>query len=377
MRKIVLACGGTGGHIFPAFSTAEELKARYPDTRITYICGKKDIENAIFKMISHEKVYSVESAPFRGIKSLFSPSFLLKLSGGIRHSFSILKKEKPAVVVGFGGHYSFPVIAAAKLLRIPTMIHEQNVYPGMANKVLTRWVDGVALSFSQSKKYLPPHRNFSTTGNPIRAFIEKDCRQQALDFFNFQNEKVTMLVLGGSQGAESINLCYLEALKILAPDTRAKIQVVHLCGRMDPQEAEKTALAQGVRAKAFSFFERMDLAYGATDFAIGRAGATFLAEIRSKKIPAILVPYPFAGGHQLLNANAFIEDSASIVVEQSELNPEKLAEILENFIRHALEQRASLNLGDRIGESSEAFPPLTENSRSRLAEFIEECAGWK
>lgn len=368
MMKILLACGGTGGHIFPAFSVADEIKKTYPKATIVYICGKKDIEDAIFRMISGEKVYSVESAPFRGSRSLWSPSFLIKLAGGFFASCDILMKEQPSVVVGFGGHYSFPVIAAAKFFGVKTLIHEQNVVPGMANKVLTRIVDGVALSFPETEKYLPKNQRMCVTGNPIRAHIERDCRQEALDFFGFSEGKVTLLVLGGSQGSESINTVFLESLSRLSTDIKDRLQVVHLCGKMEPGQAEAALKKEGVSARAFSFFERMDMAYGATDFAIGRAGATFLAEMKAKGIPAILVPYPFAGGHQKLNAEAFLSDKHSVIIDQQDLNAERLAESIRVFHGRAIDNRARITAA-----GSKSGSEIT-NSRVKLMNLILEIS---
>ena len=368
-KRVLLACGGTGGHIFPAFSVAEEIKKKYPELKLVYVCGNKDIESAIFRLISGEKVIAVESAPYRGSRSLFSPSFLLKLTRGFWRSVGILKREKPAIVVGFGGHFSFPVILAAKLMGIPTVIHEQNVMPGFANKVLARLVSGVALSFEETRRYLPSHRLVRVTGNPIRASIERDCREEGLRFFGFSSDKVTALVLGGSQGAESINTVFLETLKLLPMADRASLQVVHLTGKMSTVSAEASCAKGGVFSRAFSFFERMDLVYGVADFAIGRAGATFLAEAAAKKIPAILVPYPFAGGHQLLNAKEFLRDGRSLVIEQKDLSPQTLAPVVVEFIKAAMEKKQKTNI------FPQEHAPL--NTRTKVMNFIEECAGWR
>ncbi len=367
-RCLILACGGTGGHIFPAFSVAEELKKKYPSLRLVYVCGNKDIENAIFRMVSQEKVIPIDSAPFRGARSFFNGVFLLKLAQGFYQAFTILRKEKPAVVVGFGGHFSFPMILMARGLGIKTMIHEQNVMPGFANKVLTRWADAVALSFEDTRKYLPPHRNMRETGNPIRAAIDRDCRQEALGFFGFSANKVTVLVLGGSQGAESINTVFLEALSQVPVSVKSLLQVVHLTGKMSTALAEETCMKEGVVCRAFSFFERMELAYGAADFAVGRAGATFLAEAKAKKMPAILVPYPFAGGHQLLNAKAFVEDGRSLIIHQSDLSPVMFAPIFQDFVERAMQQKNKPIVSPLINAAL--------NSRIKLMTFIEECAGW-
>ena len=363
--KIVFACGGTGGHIFPAFSVAEELKKRDPRTEIIYVCGKKDIEHAIFKIVAGEKVVPIESAMFGGALSLFNPSFLIKLFSGFRQANGFLKKEKPDLVVGFGGYFSFPAVFIAKWLNIRTLIHEQNAVPGMANKFLSRFVDGIALSFPDTAEHLSGKNRFRVTGNPVRASIENVSREEALRFFNFSGDKITILVLGGSQGSESINGFFLEAMNFIAEDLMARIQVLHLCGKM-PIEATESAFSKfGVAGKAYSFFERMDLAYGATDIAIGRAGATFLAEIAVKNIPAILIPYPYGSGHQLVNAKAFGRTRDSVLIEQKDLTPESLAGRLVEYIQKVEENRRDHRF---------AKPDRSESSNARelLADFIEE-----
>jgi len=375
--KIILACGGTGGHIFPAFSVAEELKRRQPSCQIIYACGKKDIESSIFKIVRDEKVISVQSAPFGGRLSLLNPVFLLKLTKGFLQSFFILMKERPQIVVGFGGYFSFPVILVARLLGIRTLIHEQNVAPGVANVFLSRWVDGVALSFAETGTYFSRVKNTRVTGNPIRSSVEKDRREEALSFFKFSRDKVTVLVLGGSQGAESINTLFLEGLFLLSGELKTKVQVLHLCGRMSVETVEAALKAQGVDGRVFSFFERMDLAYGACDFAIGRAGATFLAEIAVKKIPSILIPYPYGDGHQRLNAKAHSQGRECVVAEQKELTPVILAGLLTRFIKNeeAKSERVlngSKNIG---GNGHHRFDSMTANSRVLLADFIEEVRG--
>ena len=364
--KILMACGGTGGHIFPAFSVAEELKQRDPGAKIVYVCGKMDIENAIFKIVTGEKVTSVEGAPFRGLRSLLSPLFLIKLIRGLWQSLRVLTRERPDLVAGFGGHFSFPIVCIARLLRIPTLIHEQNVVPGKANKVLVKFVDAVALSFNETREALRIKDHFRVTGNPIRSAIEKDRRAEALDTFHFSSDRSTLLVLGGSQGAESINLLFLGALSFIPEPLKKRVQVLHLCGRMATAVVEEAFKKAGISGKAYSFFERMDLAYGVTDLALGRAGATFLAEIRAKNIPAILIPYPAADGHQLVNAKVFCREGRSMFWEQKDMTSEKLAEALTEFINKiAAQGRTEPRDPRKIYEGP-------KNPRSLLADYMME-----
>lgn len=361
--KIVLACGGTGGHTFPAISVQEELKARDSGVKIVYVCGKMDIENAIFRAIRGEKLYSVESAPFRGARSLASPAFLVKLLRGFWQSLGILRREKPRVVVGFGGHFSFPMIVAARCLGIPTLIHEQNAVPGIANKVLARWVNGVALSFAEARLHLKTVSPTRVTGNPIRSSIERDCHENALGFFGFSAERRTVLVLGGSQGAQSINAVFLEMLSNMPESWKEQLQFLHLCGKMQPREVEMLFKSRNVMGRAYSFFDRMDLVYSAANVAVGRAGATFLAEIAVKNIPAVLVPFPFGGGHQLENARAFGRAHPAAVILQENLNAETLWACLEDFLKHPNPEPQTRAVSAESGN---------ENSRVKLADFILE-----
>ncbi|MEI8345812.1 MAG: glycosyltransferase, partial [Candidatus Omnitrophota bacterium] len=225
-KTLFLACGGTGGHIFPAFAVAEELAGRHPDLNIRYICGDKDIESKIFATIPKNRFDVIRSAPFRGVRSFADPSFLLKLIQGIRSARELLASGKPDLVVGFGGYLSFPLVWMAGGMKIKTLIHEQNVVPGTANRLLSGRVDAAALSSEATRKALTRCRRTVVTGNPIRPMIERDCAREALDLFGFDPDRLTILVLGGSQGAESINTIFLGALRFIGKQYRRKIQVL-------------------------------------------------------------------------------------------------------------------------------------------------------
>jgi UDP-N-acetylglucosamine--N-acetylmuramyl-(pentapeptide) pyrophosphoryl-undecaprenol N-acetylglucosamine transferase len=286
---------------------------------------------------------------------------------GFCQSAAILLRERPGAVVGFGGYFSFPVILTARLFGIPTLVHEQNVIPGVANRFLSRYVGGVALSFEETKRYLPAAKRLRTTGNPIRSAIERDAREEAMRFFGFSPEKTTILVLGGSQGAESINTFFLEALAHLPAELKERIQALHLCGRMDPAASEAVLRREGVAGRVFSFFDRMDLAYGASDLAVARAGATFLAEAAAKDLPAILIPYPFGSGHQRVNAEAFARTHRATVIEQRDLTAETLAALVTKYLAEGGPQGAKAR---GTAESNGV-----KNARGLLADFIEETIG--
>lgn len=358
---VVLAAGGSGGHIFPAIGLAEELKKRHSSIRVIYLCGAKDIESRILRGAGGDGFYPIESAPFRGIASAVDPRFLSRLYRGYRTARRLLALERPAVVAGFGGYYSFPAVLAARSLGVPTLLHEQNVVPGRANRLLARWVDAVAVSCAQTTRSFRGARRIVHTGNPVRESIERDCRQEALRSFGFSADRKTLLVLGGSQGAESINTIFAQALGLLEEGTRERLQTLHLCGRMDPRESERLSGLAGVPARAFAFFDRMDLAYGAADVALGRAGATFLSEIAEKDISAILVPYPHGDGHQRWNARAFADRCGAEIVEQADLTPERIADLLRKALQGQSVRRRRLS-----GEGAAA--------RGRLADLVIELA---
>ena len=357
--NFLFACGGSGGHIFPALAVAQELERRQPGSRVYFACGNRDIESEIFRVVPKDAVFPVSGAPFRGARSIVDPRFLLKLLQGYFQSRALLQKLKPAVVVGFGGYVSFPVLMAAKRLGIKNALHEQNVAPGRANRVLSGFVDAVALSFEESLPVFRKARRKKVTGNPIRASIEKDCREEALNFFGFSPEKHTLLVLGGSQGAESINRLFLESLPFWDDDMKREWQALHLCGIMLPAQAEASARSGGIFSRAFSFFGRMDLAYSAADVCLGRAGATFLAEIDAKGLPAMLVPYPHGDGHQRQNARVFAAHRVARVAEQSQLTPEKVARTLRELMQEA--QKIPVRR-------------TASGARAALADFVEELS---
>lgn len=365
--KILLACGGTGGHIFPAFSVAEELRRRHPDAELVYVCGKKDIESVIFKIIAGEKILSIDSAPFQGSVPFLRPMNLIKLLSGFFKGLLVLLHEKPDLIVGFGGYLSFPLLLAGFFLRKKTLIHEQNVVPGLANRWLALLTNGVALSFSETTPYFRRKKMVRVTGNPIRSSIELASRDEALRFFGFSKDKWTILVLGGSQGSESINRFFVEMLQTLPKELCDGIQVLHLCGKMPVEVARRALRGAGVEGKVYSFFERMDLVYAVSDLAIGRAGATFLAEIETKGIPALLVPYPYGNGHQLLNAQVHARHYEARVLEQKNLTGQRFQDEVVHFIRESKGRRNPLpSTGGRLRS------PV--NARERLADFIEELA---
>jgi UDP-N-acetylglucosamine--N-acetylmuramyl-(pentapeptide) pyrophosphoryl-undecaprenol N-acetylglucosamine transferase len=274
----------------------------------------------------------------------------------------------PDVVVGFGGLVSAPVVLAARLRRrrIAALLHEQNAAMGRANRLLARWVDRVALSFPDTQAR-PGRTPAVLTGLPIRPAIGGAAREDAADRFGLNPDRPTILVLGGSQGARAVNRLMTRLLASLSPEERAQWQFVHLTGTSDEGMVRRAYAAAGATAWVAPFLGAMGAAYAHADLVIARAGASTIAELACCGIPAILIPYPFAGGHQRANASLVKACGAGVVVEESSAGPERvLGEVrrllADPALRRAMGRRmrtlhasqATTRLSDAIAELAAA-----------------------
>jgi len=249
-------------------------------------------------------------------RNIFAISvFLTKLFIGTIKSVAVLLKFKPDAVIGFGGYVSGPVVLLAALSGIKTIVHEQNVYPGKANMILARFVGKIAISFPETMAYL---KGFESkvifSGNPLREDLERDDRTRSADSFN-------ALIIGGSQGAHKLNTIVPAALNLIQDSRREMLNLVHIAGKNEKEEVEKSYNKIGVKSRVFSFTERMARLYNECDFVISRSGAMTVSELLALAIPAILVPYPYAGGHQKLNAMAAWKAGSAILLEEADLTP--------------------------------------------------------
>ena len=307
--KVLIAAGSSGGHIFPAIATTFRLKELNKSTEIRFVGSGKKLDGDIFKNEGYD--YYTVSSKRRIFKDLFS-------------AFFILRKFQPDIAVGFGGYVSFPVLIMAKLLGIPTMAHEQNLCPGLANRILSNLVDRVAVSFKETNNFFLRKSIIEETGNPLRANLVKLDKAKALERFGLNQGKFTMLVMGGSQGAHFVNEIVLEALNDMSDAQKGRLQVIHLSGIIDFEFVKARYESISVANKVFSFFDMMSQAYSACDLVISRAGATSIAELTFFGRPAILIPYPNAKVHQIDNARFMEENGAAIVIEQRHLSRERL-----------------------------------------------------
>ena len=311
--KILMAAGSSGGHIFPAIATAFRLKELNSYNEILFVGSKKGLDKEIFRNEGYS--YYAISENNQIFKDLFS-------------SFLLLRRFKPDIAVGFGGYVSFPILLMAKMLSVPTMTHEQNLFPGLANRVLSKVVDKIAVSFNETNNFFAKKSVIEETGNPIRSSLVKLDKQKALKGLGLSNEKCTILVMGGSQGAHFINEIVLDTLRDINKTRGSQFQVIHLSGMKDFEFVRTEYKSMNIENRVFSFFDMMSQPYSASDFVISRAGATSIAELTFFGKPAILIPYPSVKVHQIENARFLEENGAAILVEQMQLSKGRLKEII-------------------------------------------------
>jgi len=330
--RCIIAGGGTGGHLFPGLAIAKELCKRYEEAKILFVTGRRKMESDILDRTDFLKAsIDVEGLKGRGwIKGLKT---MVKLPLSFFQSYSIIKGFSPSVVMGVGGYSSGPVCMVAKLMGIPSAIHEQNSYPGLTNRLLCRVVDRAFISFEESRTHFSGGE-LLLTGNPIREeFLAEDKAERTV------NKTFTILILGGSQGARIINRIIVETLSILKGYGR-DLCVIHQTGESDYSEVVKTYERAGVKGEVLPFIEDMSRAYDRADLVISRAGATTVSELAALGKPSILIPYPHAANrHQETNAQMLVKAGGAEMKLQETLNGESLARSLMSY----MDNRPALN----------------------------------
>lgn len=299
--RVVIASSISGGHLFPAIAFAAELKRKDENCRILLVTGKRKVSIRILKN---------EGFPF----ILLQPT-LVKFFQNLVQSCIILKREKPQAVVGFGGLLSVPVLLCARLFGIPSIVHEQNVVPGRANLMLSKFADAIAISFQKSRSFFRDKEKIVFTGNPIRSSLKAMDKNGALKGFGFILERFTLFVMGGSQGSHSINQAVVDVFQRLKPEEHQGFQVIHIAGEKDCEMVQARYKALNLNSKVYSFMDKIDAAYAASDLIISRAGASAIFEINSLGKAAILIPYPYARSHQLENARYMSERNMAVLLK--------------------------------------------------------------
>lgn len=323
--KVIISGGGTGGHIYPALAIAQGLTER-AQAEILYLGGKDSLESRLVAL-NGLNFAPVESA---GLIRRF-PDILTALAvnlRGIGQAKRIIKEFKPDLVIGTGGFAAAPVVYGASALGIPTLIHEQNAYPGQANRFLSSRVDRVCLSFEAAGKYFPKKARLIFTGLPVRKSIIEADSEYAKNKLGLDPSRPVFLVTGGSQGAKTINEAVIPAVSRLLAEG---IQIIHLCGAKNQQGVAGRYEEQGLLDQRglilLSYSDDMENILAAADLALARAGASFIAEALVRALPTVLVPYPYAAGnHQEENAKALMEQKAAVIIKDCDLNRDRLLE---------------------------------------------------
>jgi UDP-N-acetylglucosamine--N-acetylmuramyl-(pentapeptide) pyrophosphoryl-undecaprenol N-acetylglucosamine transferase len=338
MTRIAIACGGTGGHLFPGMAVAEQLRER--GCAITLLISPKEVDQ---QAVRNATGVHVAILPAIGL----THGRFLRFVAGFRRSYFASRRmfiaEQPGAVLAMGGFTSAPPVLAGKAFGIPVFIHESNTIPGRANRWLSWFVTEAFVGFGEAADRLHAKR-VSVTGTPVRAQFQPGDVAACRRAVGLDPARPVLLVTGGSQGASALNELVCQTLPLLA--VRApKLQLFHLTGANDAAKVGKAAAENKVRAVVGPFFADMHLALGAATAVISRAGASSLAEIAAMRLPAILVPYPAAtDNHQFYNARAFEKSGAARLVEQRGARPELLApsiiELIENSKMRAGMQQA-------------------------------------
>ena len=341
--RVIISGGGTGGHIYPAVAIANQLKAVNPEAEILFVGAKGRMEMTKVP----EAGYKIVGLWISGIQrrlTLDNLSFPLKVLSSIKASHKIIKDFKPDAVVGVGGYASGPLLYAATARNIPALIQEQNSYAGITNKLLAKRVSKVCVAYPNMEAFFPAEK-LVLTGNPVRSDIldSNSKRDEALSHFGLAPDRKTILVIGGSLGARTINQSIAAGLEQIV---KAGYQLIWQTGKAfypQAQELEQKYGAKGI--KPFEFIKRMDLAYAASDVVVSRAGALSISELCLVGKPAILVPSPnVAEDHQTKNAMALVQQHAAILVRDQEAGARLVSAALELAQDEKEQKRLSQNI---------------------------------
>lgn len=346
-KKIMIAAGGTGGHIFPSIALAKQLKDTH-DTEVLFVGGGLS-KNRFFEKNQFNYV-EVECGPLSKnlLKSLSSS---VKIMQGIRTSRKLIKFHQPHCLVGFGSYYTFPTLVAAKLAKLPIILHEANAIPGMVNKLFSRYAAMTGIHMPITKKFLkgPCKEVIMPLRDGFRYGLHHSA--EARKYFGLAPNRLTFLIFGGSQGAAAINKIFLQAILEHFPYLRNQFQIMHFTGEHAFTEHAQALYHQnGISACVKDFESRMDLAWSAADLVISRAGASTITEAIEFEVPTLLIPYPYAkDNHQEFNAD-FVVDvlQGGVKLLESQLTPRELVRNLQQFLENDCERLRQMRVAIKL-----------------------------
>jgi len=357
--NILISGGGTGGHIYPAISIANELKKKHKNASFLFVGAKDRMEMQKVPQAGYE----IKGLWISGIQrklTLTNLLFPVKLLSSLFKAYKIIKKFKPNIVIGTGGFASGPTLYVANLQKIKTVIQEQNSYPGITNKLLSKKADKICVAYDGLDRFFPKDK-IVKTGNPVRQDLlnSADKRQEAISFFELDANKKTVLVLGGSLGARAINNLIQENINWLVSKN---IQVIWQTGNLYYNEFKKYDELDGV--KTYAFLNKMDLSFAAADFVISRAGAGSISELCIIGKPVIFIPSPnVAEDHQTKNALAVVHKNAALLLKENEL--ERFQSVFNELIT---DENLHNTLSKNIKEL--ALPNATKNIVNEIEKLI-------
>ncbi|MSN25951.1 MAG: undecaprenyldiphospho-muramoylpentapeptide beta-N-acetylglucosaminyltransferase [Geobacter sp.] len=337
--KLIIAGGGTGGHLFPGIAVAEEFLARDPSNEVLFVGTERGIEARAVPAAGY-RLELISAAGIRGKRGLSQLSGVAKMFYGYAQSRKILKSFRPDLVLGVGGYASLPMVLAAAGMHVPRFIHEQNAIPGQTNRLLARFADQVFITLQESDRYFPKESTL-LTGNPLR--------RQILDMVEKPGSSLTdgstaadngdksfhLFVFGGSQGAHAINMAMVDALPLLK-DCRIRLEITHQTGNSDCEEVSTAYRAAGLTSKVTPFIADMASEYAKADLIICRAGATTIAEVTACGKACLFIPFPHAvDDHQRRNAEALLKMDACFMMLEQELSGQQLARMIKELAGNA------------------------------------------
>lgn len=328
--KLLIAGGGTGGHLFPGIAVAEEFLGRDPANEVLFVGTERGIEARAVPAAGY-RLELVSAAGIRGKGTVGKLKGACMMMYGYAQSRRILKEYRPDLVLGVGGYASLPMVMAARGMQIPAFIHEQNAIPGMTNKLLARFADRVFITLEESAKYFPEDK-ILLTGNPLRRQILNMVDTISAEQQTTDNERFRLFTFGGSQGAHAINMAVMAALPRLA-DLADRLEIRHQTGERDFTAVRDAYEQSGLQASASPFIADMAAEYRWADLVICRAGATTIAEVTACGKPCLFIPFPHAvDDHQRRNAEALLKKQACFMLLEKELTGESLAGMIRELI---------------------------------------------
>lgn len=343
IERVIISGGGTGGHIFPAIAIANRIKKEYPMVDILFIGAEGKME---MKKVP-EAGYKIEGLWISGLQRRLTVKNLtlpFKLLSSLMKARSIIKKFNPDVVIGVGGYASAPTLRIASMLKIPTIVQEQNSFPGKTNKILSKTVTKVCVAYENLERFFPAEK-IELTGNPVRKkVVEIDgLREKGFEFFGLHSNQKTILVVGGSLGAKTLNESFVNRLKEFQDKN---VQLIWQCGSYQFEEMKALTAELDMNGIVLTqFINEMELAYAAADVIISRAGAIAISELCIIGKPTILVPSPnVAEDHQTKNAMALVKDEAAVLVKDNEAREKLVPRVLELLEDDTEQKKLSENI---------------------------------